>query len=84
MEASNGGSHAIDQVLVPSWVTNSIVDRAVGSPALTTLVDLVVEADLAETVAGPGPFTVFAPTNDAFAALKDNALYVNHRTMFNR
>ena len=35
----------------------------------TTLVDLVVKAGLAETLSGPGPFTVFAPDNDAFAKL---------------
>merc|ERR1712232_380593 len=62
----NGVIHAIDNVLIPSWVSNSIVDRAVGSPILTKLVDLVVEAGLAETLSGTGPFTVFAPTNDAF------------------
>jgi len=35
----------------------------------TTLVDFVVKAGLAETLSGPGPFTVFAPDNDAFAKL---------------
>merc|ERR1739838_162973 len=35
----------------------------------TTLVDLVVKAGLAETLSGPGPFTVFAPDNNAFAKL---------------
>ena len=39
------------------------------SNGLTTLVDLVVKAGLADALSGPGPFTVFAPTNDAFAAL---------------
>ena len=64
--ASNGVIHGIDRVLTPSWFTNSIVDRAIGSPSLTTLVDLVLQADLAEALSGEGPFTVFAPTNDAF------------------
>ncbi len=64
--ASNGIIHAIDTVLIPSWVSNTIVDRAVGSPLLTTLVDLVVQAGLADTLSGEGPFTVFAPTDDAF------------------
>jgi len=64
--ASNGIIHAIDNVLIPSWVTNSIVDRALGSPLLTILVDLVTGAGLVETLSGEGPFTVFAPTNDAF------------------
>ena len=71
--ASNGVIHAINNPLLPSWVTNTIVDRAVESPALTTLVDLVVAAGLAETLAGPGPFTVFAPTNDAFVEFLDGA-----------
>jgi len=73
IDASNGVIHAIDNVLIPSWVSNSIVDRAVGSSILTTLVDLVVQAGLADTLSGAGPFTVFAPTNDAFVEfLGDN------------
>ncbi|WP_227285902.1 MULTISPECIES: fasciclin domain-containing protein [Paracoccaceae] len=47
----------------------TIVDLAVATPDLSTLVTAVTEAGLAETLSGPGPFTVFAPTNDAFAAL---------------
>ena len=47
----------------------TIVDVAVGNEDFSTLVAAVVEADLAEALAGEGPFTVFAPTNDAFAAL---------------
>lgn len=46
-----------------------IVDVAVGSPAHTTLVAAVKAAGLVETLKGKGPFTVFAPTNDAFAKL---------------
>lgn len=46
-----------------------IVETAQATPDLSTLVDAVVAADLAETLQGEGPFTVFAPTNDAFAAL---------------
>lgn len=47
----------------------TIVDIAAGNADFSTLVDLVTAAGLAETLAGEGPFTVFAPTNDAFAAL---------------
>jgi uncharacterized surface protein with fasciclin (FAS1) repeats len=47
----------------------TIVDGAVGSPAHTTLVAAVKAAGLVETLSSPGPFTVFAPTNDAFAKL---------------
>ena len=39
------------------------------NPAFTTLVGAVVSANLAGTLSGAGPFTVFAPTNDAFAAI---------------
>jgi transforming growth factor-beta-induced protein len=63
--ADNGLIHAIDAVLLPSWLENSIVDRASDADDLSQLVGLVVEAGLAETLSGPGPFTVFAPTNDA-------------------
>ena len=56
--------------LTPSTVAaQSIVDIAVENEDFSTLVELVVTADLAETLAGEGPFTVFAPTDDAFANL---------------
>jgi len=47
----------------------SIVEIAVGSPDHTTLVAALKAADLVTTLSGPGPFTVFAPTNAAFAKL---------------
>ena len=47
----------------------TVVDIAVGSNAHTTLVAAVKAADLVSTLQGGGPFTVFAPTNDAFAKL---------------
>ncbi|TAE60501.1 MAG: fasciclin domain-containing protein [Nostocales cyanobacterium] len=46
-----------------------IVDIAVSNDAFTTLVAAVQAASLVETLKSPGPFTVFAPTNDAFAKL---------------
>lgn len=46
-----------------------IVDTAVGAGNFTTLVAAVTAAGLVETLKGPGPFTVFAPTDAAFAAL---------------
>ena len=49
--------------------TNSIVDIAIASEDLSTLVAAVVEAGFADTLATEGPFTVLAPTNSAFAAL---------------
>ncbi len=49
--------------------SRNIVENAVNSPIHTTLVAAVQQAQLADTLSGPGPFTVFAPTNDAFAKL---------------
>jgi uncharacterized surface protein with fasciclin (FAS1) repeats len=47
----------------------SVVDIAAGNPDLSTLVELVTATGLGETLSGVGPFTVFAPTNSAFAFL---------------
>lgn len=47
----------------------TIVDAAAGDERFSTLVDLVKAAGLAETLSSDGPYTVFAPTNDAFAEL---------------
>lgn len=47
----------------------TVVDLAVGSPDHTTLVAAVKAAGLVDTLSGPGPFTIFAPTNAAFAKL---------------
>ena len=47
----------------------TVVDIAVGSPSHTTLVAAVKAADLVSTLQSAGPFTVFAPTNEAFAKL---------------
>ena len=60
------------QVMVggaPMYANKDIVDNAVNSKDHTTLVAAVKAADLVPTLKGPGPFTVFAPTNAAFAAL---------------
>lgn len=53
----------------PMLAQQNIVENASNSPIHTTLVAAVVEAGLVETLAGPGPFTVFAPTDAAFADL---------------
>ncbi len=47
----------------------TLVDLAAGSPDFTTLVAAVKAAGLVETLSGAGPFTIFAPTNAAFAKL---------------
>lgn len=52
----------------------TVTDIVVNSDQHTTLETAVVEAGLAETLAGEGPFTVFAPTDDAFATLPEGAL----------
>ena len=49
--------------------SETIVDIAAGNQDFSTLVELVTAANLAETLKGEGPFTVFAPTNEAFAAV---------------
>jgi transforming growth factor-beta-induced protein len=67
--ASNGVVHLIDKVLVPPGVLN-IVQMAQANPAFSTLVGAVVARDLVPTLSGTGPFTVFAPTDDAFAAIQ--------------
>jgi uncharacterized surface protein with fasciclin (FAS1) repeats len=51
------------------YSTKDIVDNAVNSADHTTLVAAVKAAGLVDTLKGPGPFTVFAPTNEAFAKL---------------
>lgn len=60
------------QVMVggaPMYATKDIIDNAVNSKDHTTLVAAVKAAGLVDTLKGPGPFTVFAPTNAAFEAL---------------
>jgi uncharacterized surface protein with fasciclin (FAS1) repeats len=51
------------------YPTKNIIENAVNSPIHKTLVAAVKAAGLVETLEGPGPFTVFAPTDDAFAKL---------------
>lgn len=60
----------------PSSVSaqKNIVETAVSSPDHSTLVSAVQAAGLAETLSGPGPYTVFAPTNAAFSALPAGTL----------
>jgi transforming growth factor-beta-induced protein len=66
--ASNGVIHIIDKVLVPPGVL-TVVQMAQSNPVFSVLVEAVVAADLAGALSPPnGPFTVFAPTNDAFEA----------------
>jgi len=55
-------------------VPATVVDIAVGSPDHSTLVAALTAAGLVETLSGPGPFTVFAPTDAAFKALPPGTL----------
>ncbi|WP_047244767.1 fasciclin domain-containing protein [Maribacter thermophilus] len=75
VEASNGVVHIINKVLLPQETLDAlapgmlnIVETAQDVPDLSTLVAALIQADagLVETLSGDGPFTVFAPTNDAF------------------
>jgi uncharacterized surface protein with fasciclin (FAS1) repeats len=72
IKASNGVIHVIDAVLLPE--TRTIVDIAVEDGRFTTLVAALEAAGLVEALQAEGPFTVFAPTDDAFAALPDGTL----------
>merc|ERR1711982_248525 len=79
--ASNGVAHIIDGVLLPPAdsarlmdAKPNIVELAQSVSDLSTLVAAVVAGDLVDTLSSPGPFTVFAPTNDAFGALPEGTL----------
>lgn len=79
IETSNGVIHVIDAVILPpsdeaAEEAQTIVEIAVADERFSTLVAAVTAADLVETLSGEGPFTVFAPTNDAFAALPAGTL----------
>ena len=67
IECSNGIIHVIDAVMLPS--TNDIIDTAVAAGDFKTLAAALGAASLVEALKGDGPFTVFAPTDAAFAAL---------------
>ena len=72
--ADNGVVHVIDMVLVPAMQPETVVDIIVDSPDHETLEAAVIAADLAGTLSGDGPFTVFAPTDEAFANLPSGLL----------
>jgi len=74
--ATNGVVHIIDQVLLPPSTPTgkNIVQLAAATPDLSTLVDALGAGQLIDTLKGPGPFTVFAPTNEAFAKLPAGTL----------
>lgn len=63
-----------DEVITPPVVEQNIVQVAQGNPDFSILVAAVTKADLATTLSGAGPFTVFAPNNAAFAKLAGGPL----------
>lgn len=67
IECDNGVIHVIDQVLIPETKTIPAVAKSAG--VFNTLLAAVTEAELAETLGSEGPFTVFAPTDEAFEKL---------------
>lgn len=67
--ASNGLIHVIDTVMLPP---GDLATVASGKDDFTTLVAALQRADLVDAIKAPGPFTVFAPTNAAFASLLDS------------
>jgi len=69
IETSNGVIHVIDSVLLPPAEKADIVDTAVADGRFKTLATALTAAGLIDTLKGEGPFTVFAPTDDAFAKL---------------
>lgn len=73
---TNSGDTATnaDTAPVEQTMSKNVVETAMGSADHTTLVTAVKTAGLVETLSGTGPFTVFAPTNAAFAALPAGTL----------
>ena len=71
VQATNGYVYVMSDVLVPGQLVGTVVDVAVAfkDAGFGTLVDAVTAADLVDTLAGEGPFTVFAPVDAAFEAL---------------
>lgn len=79
IETANGVIHVIDSVLLPpaeeeAMMGKTIADIAAGDERFSTLVGALVSAELVDALKGEGPFTVFAPTDDAFAALPAGTL----------
>ena len=74
LSACSSDSEETMDTAAEETTVGTIVDVAVGAGNFTTLVAAVTAADLVETLSGTGPFTVFAPTDEAFAALPAGVL----------
>ena len=79
VDASNGVIHIIDAVLTPP-VGNvvEVATSAANAPNFGILAAALTKAELITTLQGNGPFTVFAPTDDAFLALLRSAAFFNN------
>lgn len=74
LSACGGRPSESGQPMAEETAAGTIVDIAVSDPNFSTLVAALGVAELVETLAGEGPFTVFAPTDEAFAALPAGVL----------
>lgn len=72
IEASNGVVHIIDMVMLPPNVVDLAINNTVFSSLVAALTDARHTTDFVSILSGDGPFTVFAPTNNAFQALLDS------------
>ena len=77
VQTSNGVIHVIDKVLLPTATPNDIPRTAQCTGSHATLVDAVIQAELLTTLQGEGPFTVFAPTDQAFVDAGINLAALN-------
>ena len=74
LSACGSDAETVSEEMTEPVSVGTIVDVAVGAGNFGTLVAAVTAADLVETLSGEGPFTVFAPTDEAFAALPAGVL----------
>ena len=74
LSACGSDSDTATETMTEETSVGTIVDVASADGSFATLVAAVTAADLVETLSGTGPFTVFAPTDEAFAALPEGVL----------
>jgi len=74
IEGTNGVVHFIDKVILPPSPEGTIVDTLSGAGNFSTLLSAAVATGAADTLVTEGPFTLFAPTDEAFAALPEGTL----------
>jgi uncharacterized surface protein with fasciclin (FAS1) repeats len=74
LSACGSDSDTASETMTEETSVGTIVDVASADGSFATLVAAVTAADLVETLSGAGPFTVFAPTDEAFAALPEGVL----------